>query len=198
MSYKFATFIALALLGAQLFLLGGIYLQYYMRAADQYYGAPPSQKNFPIEALDRPNVSPIALTRWATLAATSTYTIDFVHAEENLERIRDYFTTGGYENYRAALDQTKFIQNIVDKKLITSAVSVAPAMITQEGPGLDGKYTWNILVPILVSYLSSSADVKEFRVISLTIVQVPTEEAPKGIGIARYVTTAINEAEIAG
>lgn len=198
MSHKFATFIALALLGAQLFLLGGIYLQYYMRPSNQYYGAPPSHENFPIEALDRPSVSPIALTRWATVAATSTYTIDFVHSEENLATIRDYFTTTGYDNYRAALDETKFIQNIIDKKLITSAVSVAPAMITKEGPGLDGKYTWQILVPILVSYLSSSADVKEFRVIALTIVQVPTQDAPKGIGIARYVTTTINESEIAG
>lgn len=198
MSHKFATFIALTLLGFQLFLLTGIYLQYYTRPADQYYALPPSQNSFTIEALDRPTVSPAALTRWATLAATATYTIDFVHAEENINKLKDYFTTSEYENYRVALDQSRLIQNIIDKKLITSAVSVAPAMITKEGLGLDGKYTWQISVPILVSYLSSSSDVKEFRVVSLTIVQVPTQDAPKGIGIAQYVTNTINESDVAG
>ena len=198
MSHKFATFIALNLLGFQLFLLTGIYLQYYTRPADQYYALPPSQNSFAIEALDRPTVSPAALTRWATLAATATYTIDFVHSNENLNTIRDYFTTAGYEDYQAALNQTQFIQNIINKKLITSSVSVAPAMITEEGPGLDGKYSWQISVPILVSYLSSSSDVKEFRVVSLTIVQVPTQDTPKGIGIARYMTNTISESDISG
>jgi intracellular multiplication protein IcmL len=198
MSHKLAAFIAFILLGSQVGLLSVIYIQYAMRPHSQYYGALPSQQNFPIVALNRPNVSPKALTSWATLAATATYTIDFVHADENLNKIKDYFTLNGYENYRTALDETQFIQNIISKKLVTSAVSVAPAMITQEGEGLDGNYTWQILVPMLVSYLSSSSDVKEFRVVSLTVVQVPTHDAPKGIGISRYVTRSISESDIAG
>lgn len=198
MPHKLAAFIAFILLGSQVGLLSIIYIQYYARPAAKYYAAPPDNKNFAISALERPTVSPKALANWATLAATATYTIDFVHADENLNRIADYFTTAGFDDYKAALDQSKFIQNIIEKKLITSAVSVAPTLITQEGEDLDGKYTWHILVPILVSYLSASSDVKEYRVVSLTVVQVPTRDAPKGIGISRYVSSLISQTDIAG
>lgn len=198
MPHKLAAFIIFMLMGTQVGLLVIVYLQYYMRAPAQYFGAPPSNANFQISALNRPLTTPRVLTNWATLAATATYTIDFVHAEENLNRMRDYFTASGFADFKVALDQSNFIKNIIDKKLIVSAVSVAPAMITQEGEDLNGQYTWRIIVPILVSYLSASSDIKEFRVVSLTVVQVPTHDAPKGIGISRYVTNVITQADIAG
>lgn len=198
MPHKLAAFIAFILLGSQVGLLSLIFIEYHFRSAEQYYASPPSNDNFKISALDRPTVSSKAMASWATLAATATYTLDFVNAEEDLEKLRDYFTTTGYDYYKAALEQTQFVQNIVNKKLVVSAVSVAPAMIIQEGEDLNGKYTWQVVVPILVSYLSASSNVKEFRVVSLTIIQVPTRDAPKGIGISRYVTNTISQNDIAG
>lgn len=198
MSHRFATFAMLILLSALLALMIIAYYQYYTRPTPLYFGVKPDRSQFAIQSLDRPNLAPRVLTRWATLAATATFTIDFVHYEENLKNLRHYFTEEGYNFFLNALTESHAITDITEKKLVVSAIAVAPTIITSEGIGPNGKYTWEILVPILVSYLSASADVKQPKIVSLTVTQVPTEDAPTGIGISRYTTFGVNLQDITG
>lgn len=188
MSHKIiASFILLLLIG-QLGLLGLSYLQYYNRSPGTYYGGLPDGKTFKLDFLERPNVSTRALLSWATLAATATYTLDFVNYQNSLENLKNYFTVAGYENFINALNTSGIISTISEKKLVLTAVAIGPAIVIAEDE-IRGNHIWKIEVPLTVSYLSASSEEKRNKLVTVIVTQVPTTEASKGIGIAQYIST---------
>lgn len=186
MSHKLGMTIALALVLSHLALLSLSYLSYIFRSEGEFYVALPNGTDIPLKALSRPNVSNQALLNWATLAATATFTLDFVNIDQDLANLRDYFTKHGYDNFIAALQETNTLTTISDKKLVLSAVAIGPAVISAEYEDA-GVHSWRVEVPITVSYLSVSEEEKRNKIVYLTIIQVPTAEASKGLGIERYV-----------
>ena len=90
-----------------------------------------------------------------------------------------------------ALKQTKTLVTINEKKLVLSAVPIGQAVVVAEYD-LNDVHTWIIEVPITVTYLSVSEEQKQEKLVTLTVIQVPTHEASKGIGIDRYVAVGIN------
>lgn len=190
MSPKYWLQIGIILLTIQLGLVGYLYFQFFTRSTGHYYGKSPNVPAVELTALDRPNVSSKALLSWATLAATATFTFDFVNYKTNLNALRDYFTEDGYQSFVTALQANKILATIEEKKLVISAVVVGPSIITTEGEE-NGLYTWHVEVPLLVRYQSADANETRQKVISLSITQVPTTIAPKGIGIAKYVENEV-------
>jgi intracellular multiplication protein IcmL len=187
MSHKSLLTIVFFLLGSQLVLIGIAYFQFATRSPRQFFAAPLDEsKPFQIIALERPNVSVKALLNWATLAATATFTFDFVNYKEQLAAIKDYFTVDGYNNFVAALKNNSTLSTIEEKKLVLSAVSIGPAIVLSEEE-LAGHHTWNIQIPLLVRYQSANVNEARYQIVSLVVTQVPTQNAPKGIGIAQYI-----------
>jgi intracellular multiplication protein IcmL len=144
-----------------------------------------------LDFLDRPNVSTRALLSWATLAATATYTLDFVNYQTSLDELKNYFTNSGYENFLNALNTSGTLSSIIEKKLVLTAVAIGPAIVIGEDE-IRGNHIWKIEVPITVSYLSASAEEKRNKLVTVIVTQVPTTEASKGIGIAQYISTDLN------
>ena len=177
-------------------LLAFCYFSYYKRSPGEFFGAMPNGVDFPIQWLDRPSVSPQALLNWATLAATATFTIDFVNYQQNLIDLKDYFTENGYTAFLKALTEQGAITAINEKKLVLTAVAIGTAVITSENE-VNRIHSWTVEVPITVTYLSVSTEEKENKLVTMTIIQVPTEFASTGIGIERYVVTELG-AEIMG
>lgn len=186
MSHKLGMMVILVLVLSQLALLGLTYFSYIFRVQGEFYGAMPDKVDFELQPLPRPNVSTKALLSWATLAATATFTIDFVNYEKNIADLRDYFTKRGYDSFLTALKENKTLVTINEKKLVLSAVAISPAVVAGEYEE-NGVHTWRIEVPITVTYLSVSEEEKQEKLVTLTVIQVPTKEASKGIGIERYV-----------
>lgn len=197
MSHKLGTYITLILLAIQAALISFAFILYSQRTSGQFFGVLNNTPTFEVHALNRPNVSPKTLTNWATLAATATFTLDFVNYENQLNSVREYFTSAGYDNFLVALASAGTLASVTEKKLVLSAIPIAPSIISWEGL-YYGNYAWQIQVPILVNYLSASANVRQAKVISLLITQVPTKEAPKGIGITQYISHDVGINDITG
>lgn len=191
MSHKIIfSFLLLILLG-QFGLLGFSYFEYFIRSPGHFYAVLPDNRTFELDWLDRPNVSTKALLSWATLAATATYTLDFVNYQTSLDDLKGYFTRTGYSGFIAALEANGTIQTIIDKKLVLSAVAIGPAIVLAEDE-VKGNHLWKVEIPVTVSYISASDVQKRDKLITLTITQVPTTEASKGIGIAQYVAVDLS------
>ncbi len=170
----------------QLGLIGFAYFQFAFRSPGQFFGRLPDNTPFEITALDRPNVSTSALLNWVTLAATATFTFDFFNYQKQLEALKDYFTSDGYNNFLASVDSAGVLNTIEEKKLILSAVAIGPAIVLSEE--VSGTlHTWRIQVPILVHYQSANVDETRQQIVDMLITQVSTQDAPKGIGIAQYI-----------
>ncbi len=187
MLQKYSLSIIILMLVTHLGLTGYTYLQFATRSPTHFFGNLPNGDIFEITALDRPNVSNKALLSWVTLAATSTFTLDFFNYKDQLEAMKDYFTTEGFDSFMLSLQQTNVLSTIEDKKLILSAVAIGPAIVlTEEGIGTN-KHTWRIQVPLIVRYQSANVDETRMQIVEVLVTQVPTEDAPKGIGIAQYI-----------
>jgi hypothetical protein len=186
MFQKYGLSLIILLLVTHLGLLGFGYVQLATRSTTDFFGTLPDGKAFELTALDRPNVSTKALLSWVTLAATSTFTFDFFNYQKQLNGVREYFTTEGFESFMTSLQTTDTLKTIQDKKLILSAVAIGPAIVlTEEDVGK--KHSWIIQVPLIVRYQSANVDETRSQIVEVLVTQVSTEEAPKGIGIARYI-----------
>ncbi len=187
MSNKDWLAIILSLLVVYLGLIGFAYFQFATRSPGQYVARYPDNTAATLFALERPNVSTKALLSWVTLAATATFTFDFVNFETQVDQLKNYFTNDGYANFSASLQNTAMLTTIQEKKLILSAVATGPAIVLTEEE-LGDKHSWRIQVPILVRYQSANVNETRQELVEVLVTQVPTSDAPKGIGIAQYNT----------
>lgn len=186
MSHSLGMFLILVLILAQLGLLGFNLLTYYLRSSGSFYAQLPGGQAVELSPLLRPSASIKALLNWSTIAATATFTIDFVNYEKNLTDLKQYFTSDGYDAFIAALTKDQVLATILSKKLVVSAVAIGPAIILREEVLAGDIYTWTIQVPLTVSYLSASAEEKANKLVTLVVSQVSTQLSATGIGIDRY------------
>lgn len=138
-----------------------------------------------LRAYNEPNLLPDTILRWASKAATTAYTFDFVHYKDQIQEARPFFTDDGWIDYLRSVNP--LLESIVQKQLFVNGVVSGPPVISNEGP-LPGKdYVWRVQVPFLVTYQSANTTTKRNFIVVLTIVKVPTDINPQGIGIDQFI-----------
>ncbi len=190
---KFSPAVSGRLAGSKLFALATILTSLAAFGADllrpkpTFYVNPPNGPTREIFPLDAPNVTPSSLVNWVTQAVTSAYTIDFYNYQSNIDNLKQYFTIDGYDNYLTALNKSGTLKKIISDKLIVSAVAINTAVILQEGM-MNNIYSWKIQIPVLLNYQgASTTSTQKTIVVNVLVNRVPTDLAPKGIGIAQIV-----------
>jgi intracellular multiplication protein IcmL len=160
-----------------------IFFQHYNRHKESYYAVSSSNRVTPMQFIEEINVSPDALLNWAMVAVTNAYTLDFLNYEKSLLQISEFFTKQGFEKFQKSMENSNRLKDIINNKLITSAVVVDSPIILREGK-LGTSYLWEIQMPIAISYQGASVQVyKQWLAVNLLVKKVPTSEAKKGIGI---------------
>lgn len=141
--------------------------------------------------LDQSMLSISDVIDWTTKSIESIYKYDYQNYSQVLMDIRKYFTPLGYDSYVKALEASKNLQAIQEKKLSVSASSQGPGTVIQEGP-VNGIYTWQIQLPIMVKYVGVVQTIEQSLNMKVEVVRVKTSENPKGIAIHSI------KAEVAG
>lgn len=143
-------------------------------------------KAYSLYALKWPNLPTRSVLQWAVEAASAAYTMNFNDYNQVLQSVRPYFTEPGYANFIQAINNANILSTIEEKKLIVSGVATGSPIILREGPTSEGYYAWQIQFPMLITYQSASDQSSQNIMLSLLIIQVPTTESVKGIGIASF------------
>lgn len=169
-----------------------IFFLQYKRSQESYFSLSITGKTSPMIPLTEINVSPRSLLNWAMVAVTNAYTMDFVNYDKSLTQISDFFTKNGYAKFRQSLDASGRLQDIIDNKLLASAVVVDSPIILREGKIGNDSYLWEIQLPIAITYQGASVQVyKQWLAVNLLVKKVPTTEAKKGIGIENITDTTM-------
>jgi len=165
-----------------------IFFQFATKPRPSYYAlSVDSEQKTSMQPLALPNVSTEALLSWASIAATSAYTLDFQNYATKLEELRDYFTVTGYKNYLAALDKEGKLDDIESQQLLVTAVVSGTPVVLSEGVVKDSM-SWKLQLPLLVTYQGASeVPARQNLVVNMLVTQVPTKYASKGIGILQFV-----------
>lgn len=136
--------------------------------------------------LGEPNVSQSTLLQWASVAAVSAYTYDFVNYRSQLQAIADNFTPNGWDSFTASLKDSGTIDAVTSKRMVVSAAASGAPVIVAQGP-LAGTYSWKVQIPLLVSFQSASEIKSRKMQVTLLIQRQSTLTSPRGIGIAQFI-----------
>ncbi len=142
-----------------------------------------------LHPLSAPVLSASSLTEWATRAATSSYTFDFVNYRRSLQEASGYFTGSGWNSFEKALVSSNNLSLVLSKKLVTTAVAQGAPVILKRGV-LNGAYSWQVQLPVLVSYQSASMNVKQPLLVTMLIKRVDVGNNPAGIAIEQFIASA--------
>ena len=154
--------------------------------APKYFATSISGRITPLFPLNEPNQSDSAVLQWANQAAIAAFTYNFVNYRDELQASSGFFTSEGWTQFLTALQQSNNLEAVKAKKLIVSAVSTRAPIILQKGL-LNGRYSWRVQMPILVTYQSASEFSQQNNVVTMLITRVPTLNSPRGIGISQFV-----------
>jgi intracellular multiplication protein IcmL len=186
-NYRRIMILCLLLVLTVVCLVGYIYYQHKSIPKPKYFATTVDGKIIKLTPLDSPNLTTNSLLQWASEAATSAYTFNFVNYRKALQEVRKYFTERGYRNFINALRDANNLQAIRDKKLVVSAVPTGVPVVLKEGVLQNGKYAWQVQVPMLIVYQSASEEFRQNVVLNMVIVRVPTLESDGGVGIESFV-----------
>lgn len=141
----------------------------------------------PLVSLRNPNLSDSAIVRWSANTVSQTMTFNFNTWSKTLNEARSNFTDEGYRGLREAFDRTHFIDDVIARRQLVTAVPSGPPVISQQG-AVAGAYGWVVQVPIVITFSSGvrSGDVSQMRVVTLRLQQVPTSDNVMGLAIAQW------------
>lgn len=156
--------------------------------APKYFATSTSGRIVPLVPLDQPNLSTAALLQWANTAAVAAFTYNFVNYRQELQAASEFFTADGWDAYLQSIKSSDNLVAVIQKKLVVSAVATGAPIINQQGV-VDGRYTWQVQMPLLVTYQSLSQITEQSLMVNMVITRISTLDSPRGIGIAQFIGT---------
>lgn len=154
----------------------------------KYFATSINGRITPLYPLNEPNQSDSAVLQWANQAAIAAFSYNFVNYRDELQAASGFFTSDGWKQFLAALSQSNNLDSVKVKKLVVSAVATRAPIILEKGV-LNGRYSWRVQMPILVTYQSASEFTQQNLVVTMLITRVSTLNSPRGIGISQFVVT---------
>ncbi len=171
---------------AILVLAGIIFYMITHQPQPKYFATTPDGRIIQLMPLDRPNQSNATVLQWANSAAVAAYSFNFVNYRKALQDASSYFTPDGWEQFLSKLEGSNNLAAITSRKLIMNAVATGAPVILEQGI-LNGRYSWKVQMPMLVSLESASQVIQQSLNITMLITRVSVLDNPKGIAIAQFV-----------
>jgi len=165
-------------------------LVYTLRVRDnpRYFATTDAGNIIPLVPLSQPLVSRQALLSWATEAATSAYTFDFVNWRRQLQDTSIYFTDAGWLNFQEGLKSSLILNTVESKQLGVTATPARSAVILEQGR-IAGAYSWRVEVLLQVMFSSASEQLVSSYLVNMLVKRVPTTQYPIGLGIDQFVVS---------
>jgi intracellular multiplication protein IcmL len=149
----------------------------------------------PLIPLDQPNSPDAVVLQWASQATIAAYSYNFVNYRSELEAASEFFTANGWNSFLKTLKDSNNLLAVVNKKLVVTAVPTRTPEIIKKGL-IDGRYAWQIKIPIQVSFISSQVFSTSAEEVILLVTRVSALNNPKGIGIEQFVAKTLDQTEV--
>lgn len=169
-------------------LVGVVFYQIIKRPEPKYFATTVDGRIMPLFPLSEAMLSPGELLHWAHRAAIAAYTYNFVNYRDAMQQLQNKFTPDGWRYYEDALRVSRNLEMVIAKKLVVSAVATGTPVILDQAV-IDGRYSWKIQIPLLVSYQSPNEQTQKPVIIMMIVSRVPTVDMPKGIAIVSFVAS---------
>lgn len=153
---------------------------------NRYFATTEDGRLVPMVPLTEPNLSVPALMSWSAQAATEVMTFGFNDYKRRLQQSSRNFTRLGWVSFTSALDKSGIIDMVEKNRQVVSAAPASAPILISEGP-INGRYQWQVQVPLVVTYQAGSTARVDNMLVTLLIVRVPKLESPNGVGIEQWI-----------
>jgi intracellular multiplication protein IcmL len=172
--------VILALVGAMYFVIS------VHQPENRYFATTEDGRLVPMVALSEPNLSVPALMSWSAQAATEVMTFGFNDYKRRLQQASRSFTRLGWVSFTAALEKSRIIEMVEANQQVVSAAPASAPILISEGV-VNGRYQWQVQVPLVVTYQAGSSVRDDRMMVTMLIVRVPKLESPNGVGIEQWI-----------
>lgn len=155
------------------------------RPLPKFYALIENGQQMELTSFAEPNLLPDTVIQWSSMGATLSYNFDFQNFNAQLALARPYFTEAGWRDYLASVQG--LILTIVANQLFVSGVVSGTPVIANQGPLPGRGQVWRIQIPFLVTFQSANVPLQDRYYVVITLVRVPTNINPQGIGIDQFV-----------
>lgn len=152
-----------------------------------YFAATPDLRISELVPLYEPLLTEQGLLNWCTEIVTSAVSLDFLDWRKKLSVVRPNFSDAAFKSFLESLDSSGTLNMIKDKRLsVSSAITAAPVIVSSGL--LDGKMTWRIEFPLVMSYESSQGVESTQNLMATVLVRrANTVKTPRGVAIHQIV-----------
>lgn len=159
------------------------------RPEPRYFAVDARGQVVPLAPLNAPLISNDALTQWAADTARMAYSLDFVHWKNQMGGLRDRFSEAAYKEWVAEMERSGNLDLVRDQRVILESM-VEPSTIVQSGVGGDGRYQWNVEVPLtVVTHYGSTSRRSQRLLVTLVIKRVDNRFRPEsGVLVTKLLT----------
>ena len=152
----------------------------------QFIVAYPDGRIIPVQPLTEAVRSNPQIVAFAANAVATVNSFDFVNFQTQLQSAAEYFTFSGWASFRQQLDASRNLDNVRTNRLVSAAAPAAVPNIVEQAV-INGRYTWKVRVPIIISYTGPNVNRNVSQVVTMLIQRAPFSEVPNGVGIVQYV-----------
>ncbi len=192
-NYRYLGLVFALLLLVILMLIGLVIYQKVTWPKPKYFATTPAGIPIPVIRLDIPYYDDeTVVTNWVQKAVVAIYTLDYITWRQTLQNAEVYFTTQGYQDFLKALKASTNLEAIKSKRQVVSAqVTGAPQVNRRGQVSSDLPYSWDIQMPITVTYQNSENEViKQDGTVTVLVERESFLRYKEGLAIAQLVLQA--------
>jgi hypothetical protein len=144
--------------------------------------------------LGEPAIENRSLGNWAGNVVAKSLSLDFLTWRKTLLDLKGEFDPDGFESYLRSLESGGYLVKVEKKRMSLSCLVEGAPVITNSGP-VDGVMTWQMEMPLALSYESSEGLVSRLNVIAeVSVKRTSLDQNARGVAIKRIVLASPTEA----
>ena len=177
----------LLMAGLSILLLIALFITLLAKPEPVYFATRVDGGVLPLVPISTPYLTDGQVTNFAVEAITHALTLDFANWRDDLLDASKYFKKpDGWNNFLDAVESSGMLSYIRDHRLVSTVVANG-AVIVKSGLEESNSYSWQVQVPLVITYESASEISRDSLLAELEIVRLPTWEAPDAVGIAKLI-----------
>ncbi len=148
----------------------------------------------PIEPVNEPYFADDQVITWTAKTAREVMQMDYLNYRTHLDGVNSRFTLTGRTDFHSALKESRLIEAIEEKKLVSQLRIEGAPQVLKKGVGKNGTYSWYLSMPISIVYDGQDAPQPVRGVLQVRVDRVNFLEIPDGIAFGQWIIGQDNAA----
>lgn len=184
-NYRRSVFALWLVVLLNIFLAVSVVYEYLNPPAPQYFPTNSQYQLIKWHALSDPVFDNNYILQWAANAVQQSFSLDFIHWRQQLQDASGNFTPSGWQWFLDAFKKSGNLKTLVQLEMVSNATITGAPAVQYQGV-LDGKYVWEIEMPMLVSYTNMQRTINQPLKITMIITRVPVQDSKERIAINQF------------